>query len=117
MNTVRLSRARTILLAAVAALCLVTFGALPHSAPAAQSAQAHNSQAQAGAHHDAEIVARTEAAPGIGELSALPAADLGGAGIELALAALLFALVLGGLLSIVRYRTGPAPARAPPLAV
>jgi hypothetical protein len=116
MNTVRLSRVRTILLTAAAAFCLVTFGAMPHSSSSAIGAPAHNAQAQAGAHHDAEIVARTEAGSGVAEIAAFPAADLGSAGLPLALAALLLALVLGRRRSAVRYRTGPAPARAPPLA-
>jgi hypothetical protein len=120
MNSVRTSGVRTVLLAAIAAICLVAFGAAPHSVsslPGAAGAAAPVSQAQVSGHHDSEIVARTLVPSGFAELSVLPFADLGSAGVELAAAGLLLALLLRGRRSVARYRTGPAPARAPPLAV
>jgi hypothetical protein len=120
MNTVRLSRARTILLAALAALCLATLGILPHSsvaAPLSQTGSAASSHTRAVEHHDAEVVARTQSGSSVAEWSALAPADLGSAGVALASAGLLLALLLGARRTAVRYRTGPAPARAPPLAV
>jgi hypothetical protein len=122
MNPVRTSRVRTVLLAAIAAFCLVTFGALPHATAAAvppttSGSAAPSSHAQATGHHDSEIVARTQSGSGVAEWAGLAAADLGSAGIELAVAGLLLALLLRRRRTAVRYRTGPAPARAPPLAV
>jgi hypothetical protein len=122
MNPVRISRVRTVLLAAIAAFCLLTFGALPHTTVAASPATtfgsaAPSSQAQAPDHHNSEIVARTQSGSGVAEWVGLPAADLGSAGIELVVAGLLLALLLRRRRTAVRYRTGPAPARAPPLAV
>jgi hypothetical protein len=120
MKPVRTSRVRTVLLAAIAAFCVVTFGALPHSAAAATVSTASSGAASPTAtfapHHDAEIVARTQSASGVAEFSALPAADFGSAGIPLAIAGLLLALLLHRRRTVARYRTGPAPARAPPLA-
>jgi hypothetical protein len=119
MKSVRTSRVRTVLLAAVAAFCLVTFGALPHSSAAAVSTPVSGGAASPTAtfapHHDAEIVARTQAPSGAAEWSALPDIDLGASGVSLTVAGLLLALLIHRRRTVARYRTGPAPARAPPL--
>ena len=120
MRRVRTSKVRTVLLAVIAAFCVVTFGALPHSSATATSTVTGGGSASPTAsfavHHDAEVVARTQSPSGVGEWSALLAADLGPAGIALTAAGLLLALLLLARRTAVRYRIGPAPARAPPLA-
>ena len=119
MKPVLTSRVRTVLLAAIAALCLLTFGALPHSAasgPVANSGSAGAAQVQLTDHHNSAVLARSQAPAGVAELAAHPAVDLGSSAVALAITGLLLALLRRGRRTAVRYRSGPAPARAPPLA-
>jgi hypothetical protein len=122
MKSGRTSHVRSVLLAAIAAFCVVTFGALPHAAAGATPTPSVAGSAQSApavaavAQHDSELAARVVTAPSAAQQLSLPDADLGSLGMLLAVIGLLLAWSLRRPRLGARYLLGSAPARAPPLA-
>jgi hypothetical protein len=123
MKSGRASHVRSVALAAIAAFCLIAFGALPHAASGATPAPVGAGAAQSApaaapiAQHDSELAARVATAPTAAQQLTVPDADLGTLGVLLAMGGLLLGWSLRHPRSSARYELGSAPARAPPLAV
>ena len=104
-------------LAAVAAVCLLTFGGSPHPSSVAAGASGHVPATTASVHvvasQNSEVVTRT-ASPSGGHHAGFPSSALAGSAGLLLLGGW-FALLVQQRRRLVSRQDGPAAARAPPL--